>query len=200
MTDDAGGWWEKSYTKGHTPWDLGRPQKACARLTGTGAVTGRVLSPGCGTGIHACLFAERGCDVTGVDISETAIARARERAAARDLDVTFHVGDVTDLDPTLGPFDTAVDSGAFHVFDPPERAEYVASLASVLTAGGVAHILAFGEGAPENSGPRVASRATFEESFAGPAWSLREVRETKFETQQGPVPGILATVGRTAAE
>jgi SAM-dependent methyltransferase len=53
-----------------------------------------ILDVACGRGRHARELARRGYRVTGVDLSEDAIAEARARAAADGLDVTFQVGDM----------------------------------------------------------------------------------------------------------
>ncbi len=43
----------------------------------------RILDVGCGTGRHSVELASRGYLVTGVDLSETMLARAREKARSR---------------------------------------------------------------------------------------------------------------------
>jgi SAM-dependent methyltransferase len=55
-----------------------------------------VVDVGCGRGRHARIFARRGYRVTGVDLSEEAIAEARERTRREGLDVTFVQGDMRD--------------------------------------------------------------------------------------------------------
>ena len=47
----------------------------------------RVLDIGCGTGVMGLLFAEMGHQVTGVDLSEAMIAKAREKADAQNLPI-----------------------------------------------------------------------------------------------------------------
>jgi SAM-dependent methyltransferase len=54
-----------------------------------------VIDVGCGRGRHARTFARRGYRVTGVDLSEEAIAEARTRTRP-GLDVTFLQGDMRD--------------------------------------------------------------------------------------------------------
>jgi len=39
----------------------------------------RILELGCGTGLHAIELARRGCQVTGIDISEPMLESARRR-------------------------------------------------------------------------------------------------------------------------
>jgi SAM-dependent methyltransferase len=58
----------------------------------------RAIELGCGGGQFGLALAERGADVTGVDLSEAQLAHARENAAERDADVDFVESSVTDLD------------------------------------------------------------------------------------------------------
>jgi 2-polyprenyl-3-methyl-5-hydroxy-6-metoxy-1,4-benzoquinol methylase len=70
---------------GTPPWDIGRPQPAFLELAETGAVRGRVLDVGCGTGEHALMAAGMGLDATGVDSAPTAIQLAKRKAEDRTL-------------------------------------------------------------------------------------------------------------------
>ncbi|MGF1456785.1 MAG: magnesium protoporphyrin IX methyltransferase [Alphaproteobacteria bacterium] len=73
----------------------------------------RLLDAGCGTGALSVEAARRGADVIAIDIAESLVAVARERAAI-DLDqgtpgsgrIDFLVGDM--LDPAHGTFDHVV--------------------------------------------------------------------------------------------
>lgn len=53
----------------------------------------RILDIGCGTGRHAIELAARGYRVTGIDLSESMLARARENARRRGVGVEFLRGD-----------------------------------------------------------------------------------------------------------
>jgi 2-polyprenyl-3-methyl-5-hydroxy-6-metoxy-1,4-benzoquinol methylase len=66
------------YEAGSPPWDLGRPQPAFLELAKQGALAGRVLDVGCGTGEHALMAAARGFDATGID---AILCRSTLRAA-----------------------------------------------------------------------------------------------------------------------
>src|SRR6202022_3853593 len=76
---------------GTPPWDIGRPQPAFLALAETGAVRGRVLDVGCGTGEHALMAAGLGLPVLGVDAAPTAIAIAEGKARDRGLVARFLV-------------------------------------------------------------------------------------------------------------
>lgn len=51
--------------------------------------TKRILDVGCGTGRHAIELAKRGYDVTGIDLSDDQLNRAREKAAKQNVTVNF---------------------------------------------------------------------------------------------------------------
>jgi len=58
--------------------------------------THRLLDFGCGTGRHCVQFAQRGFDVTGVDLSDAMLARARSRVEQAKLSskIDFSRGDI----------------------------------------------------------------------------------------------------------
>ena len=53
----------------------------------------RVVDMGCGTGVHAVALAQLGVDVTGIDVSEGMLEKARAHAAAAGVTVEFLPGD-----------------------------------------------------------------------------------------------------------
>src|ERR1700689_867375 len=78
--------WDASYHDGPAPWDTGQPQPAIVRLASGGGFAGAVLDAGCGTGENALLVASLGLPVLGVDVAETALAIAREKAHHRGVE------------------------------------------------------------------------------------------------------------------
>ena len=54
----------------------------------------RILDLACGTGVHAIHWAKQGHTVTGVDLSETFIALARDRASQEGVSAEFIVSDI----------------------------------------------------------------------------------------------------------
>lgn len=67
----------------------------------------RVLDLGCGQGRHAIPLAERGYEVTGLDLSATMLTRARRFAAERGVQVQWLERRMEDLEG-LAPFDACV--------------------------------------------------------------------------------------------
>jgi SAM-dependent methyltransferase len=64
-----------------------------------------ILDVGCGTGRHAIELSKRGYTVTGIDLSESQLKRAREKAAEQGLDIDFQLQDARNL-----PFDKLFDA------------------------------------------------------------------------------------------
>jgi cyclopropane fatty-acyl-phospholipid synthase-like methyltransferase len=154
MTDGPPRDFEQSYLGGTPPWDIGRPQGEVVRLAEAGLVVGAVLDVGCGTGENALYLASRGHAVMGLDGSPTAVARAREKAAARGLTgAQFHVWDAMQLSRLRKSFDTVLDSGLFHVFDRAGRRAYAEQLTTVTSPGSDVFILCFSDEEPPGPGP-----------------------------------------------
>jgi SAM-dependent methyltransferase len=189
--------WDSAYRQtSPAPWDIGRPQPAFVQLAELGRLTGDVLDAGCGTGEQALLIAARGARVTGIDISGTAVRRAREKAAERALAVEFEVGDILVMPLPRRGFDTAVDSGLFHVFDDEDRARYVALLGDVLRPGGVCHLMCFSDREPGDWGPRRVAKGEIEAAFSG-GWVIESLQPAEFETN--PISGATAAQAWLAA-
>jgi len=178
--------WDSSYGAGQRPpWDIGRPQPAFVQLAEGGAFTGRVLDAGCGTGEHALLAAASGADVTGVDVSASAIGQAKEKAATRGLNVRFEVGDALNLGQLGATFNASVDSGLFHVFDDDDRVKYVTSLASVIEPGGTCYLMCFSENQPGDFGPRRVTQDELRAAFSD-GWTVKDIVPSVFEVNPWP--------------
>jgi len=67
----------------------------------------KILDVGCGTGRHTIELSKRGYDVTGIDLSESQLARAREKAANNKLKIDFQNKDARNL-PFEDEFDVAI--------------------------------------------------------------------------------------------
>ena len=84
---------------------------------------GRALDIGTGSGIWGIEIAKRGWRVTGVDLVEKALERARRRVADEGVEMRLVHGDVTDLaasDAGSG-YRLLLDTGTFHGLSAPQR-------------------------------------------------------------------------------
>ena len=192
--------WDASYDDGPAPWDVGHPQPAIVRLAALGAFRGSVLDAGCGSGENALHIASLGASVLGVDVAETALALARQKAADRGIELELAVADALQLDRLGRRFDAVVDCGLFHALDGEERATYVAGLAAVTEPGGSVYLLCFSDQGPD-TGPHPVSEADLRAAFGSSAeWEIVAIEpervETRFHGEDG-APAWLVTIRRS---
>jgi len=171
---------DASYAEGTPPWDIGRPQPPFAALAASGALAGRVLDAGCGTGEHALMAAAAGHEAVGIDLSPRAVELARAKSAERGVAARFEVADACSLGELGETFTTVFDCGLLHVLDDTDRARYVAALGEVVEPGGHLHLLCFSEREPGDWGPRRVTEAELAEAFAD-GWNLASVTPAVIE-------------------
>jgi SAM-dependent methyltransferase len=167
------------------PWDIGRPQSAFVALAQAGAIRGRVLDVGCGTGEHALMAAGLGLDATGVDMATAAIEAAKRKARDRGLSARFLVWDAFELAALDEQFDTVLDSGLFHVFQDEDRPTFVDNLKAVIPAGGRYFMLCFSDLQPGEWGPRRVTQNEIRASF-GDGWRVHSIESARFDVTTGP--------------
>lgn len=175
--------WDASYQSGPAPWDIGEPQPAMARLAARGAWAGAVLDAGCGSGEHALLAASLGLPALGVDVAETALRMAREKAQTRGIDAEFALADALHLERLGRRFQTVLDCGLLHTFNAEERAEYVASVAAVTERGGTFCVLCFSDAGPA-TGPHPVRREDLREALSPQhGWEIAAMEPEKIHTR-----------------
>lgn len=167
------------------PWDIGRPQPAFLALADAGAIQGRVLDAGCGTGEHVLMAAGLGLDATGVDLAVTALHTAEEKARARHLAARFLRWDARELADLAESFDTVLDCGLFHIFDAGDRSAYVAGLRSVLSSGGRYFMLCFSDRQPGDWGPHRLRSDEIAASFAD-GWRIDSIEPATIDITTDP--------------
>jgi ubiquinone/menaquinone biosynthesis C-methylase UbiE len=81
----------------------------------------RILDIGCGTGRHTIELTRRGYTLTGIDLSESMLNRAREKAGKENLTIDFQKHDARNL-PFSEQFDLAIMicEGAFPLMETDE--------------------------------------------------------------------------------
>ena len=152
---------------------------------------GRALDIGCGAGGLVVALAERGWQVTGVDIAPKAIAAARKALEARGLSAELHVGDASEW-TSSATYDLVTNS--FALPNEQEGQAAVFRLArDVLAPGGTVLIKDFDSSMKRH---KVFSRfhcPTIDElvaAFDGLAIVRAEVVETPVHHHDGAEPGL----------
>lgn len=112
--------------KSEIPWDMEEPPTALVELVTSGTVQPcKTVDLGCGIGNYALYLASRGFDVTGIDISPTAISMAKENAQKRGLTCNFITADLLDNPNNLKEqFDFSYDWELLHHIFPEHRKSY----------------------------------------------------------------------------
>jgi SAM-dependent methyltransferase len=191
--------WDQVYTD-TPPWDIGRPQPTLQRLASIGAIRGRVIDLGCGTGEHALMCAQLGLDTTGVDISVAAIEAAENKARQRNVTARFVRRDVRELSDLGESFDTVLDCGLYvHLCDDDaDRAAYLRSVRSLTHPGSRYFMLCFRGDSGHHRGHTPDEIAV---AFAD-GWQIDSIGETTLDTapESEAVPAWLVSLTRSAPD
>ena len=129
---------------------------------------GAALDLGSGTGFWSVNLAERGWDVTGVEIVPKALRAARERAHKAGVEVRFLEGSVAALrDTGVGSgFRLVLDFGTVHGLTPGEVKTVTREVSAVATDDATLLMYAFSPGR-KGPTPRGLSRDEVETAYAG---------------------------------
>jgi len=169
------------YRLGLTPWEEMATLPIAEQIVGLfdRAEDGRLppygsaLDVGCGSGIWSVRLAQRGWDVTGIDIVPRALRRARERSRQAGVDLLLFEADVTALRASdVGEgFDLILDFGTVHGLRPRQRVAAGREIGAVAAPDATLLMLAF---TPGHRGPlpRGMSRSEIEATY--PGWTVQE--------------------------
>ena len=132
--------WEqiyRDYPLNELGWELGKPRPILREYVEKGLIKkGKALDICCGAGTNTVYLAEKGFEVTGIDISPTAIEYAKKKAAQAKVHVTFRVQNFLELPFDDGEFDFVFDMGCFHHVKVEDRPSFINGVHSVLKKGG----------------------------------------------------------------
>lgn len=107
---------------------------------------GKVLELGSGPGRNAIYFAQKGCKIDAVDLSQETLKWAEERANDKNVSINFINENIFDLNLEEGTYDIVYDSGCFHHIAPHRRMNYIDLVKRALKPNGFFAITCFVEG------------------------------------------------------
>lgn len=174
--------WEERYRQVQTPWDTGHPSAELNRVLDEYHIPpGTALDVGCGTGINVLFLASRGHRAVGLDLSPTAIAAARPKAAVQHVQCEFVCGDLLAVDPPVsGPFQLIFDRGCFHAVRQINEAAMVRRLHDWLADDGWLLLLAGNARETREHGPPRVSEAELHRAF-DERFNFIHLREFEFD-------------------
>lgn len=129
--------WNRRWREKEIPWDHGEAAPPFREwIERGGRLMGRGMVPGCGSGHDVRFLAECGLEVIGMDISDVAIATARQKNSHPRAQ--FRVGDWLDRRPLpFGPFDWIAEHTCLCAIDTDRRTDYRDSVIRNLVSGGI---------------------------------------------------------------
>jgi SAM-dependent methyltransferase len=179
--------WDAQYRAEYLPWETGRPSTELRRVVAQHAIRPcRAVELGCGTGASAVWLARRGFEVTGIDLSRSAIRRARERAARAGVWVRFRAADLTAPGVLRGPYDFFFDCGCYHAVRLSDAAAYLRALAAATLPGALGLVLLGNAAEPEDeTGPPVVTEREIRAEWGARPFQIVQLRPFRFDARKG---------------
>lgn len=126
------------------PWELGKPRKMLVELVEKGLIQrGKALDVCCGAGTNAVYLAEKGFQVTGIDISSKAVEYAKEKATKANVKIQFMVQNFLELPFRDEEFDFIFDMGCFHHVNVEDRILFIKGIHRILKKDGYYLLVCF---------------------------------------------------------
>ena len=184
--------WDSAYRRPDPPgWDVGRPLSNLVEQVEDGILKpSRAVVLGCGSGTNAVYLAQKGFDVTGVDLAPTALVQAEEKAKKAGASVRWLVADVLNP-PALKPFDVVFDRGCYHGVRRQGAKEFVASLRKLTKPGSLVLILAGNANEQPHYGPPRVKEEEIRRDFAED-FEFVWLKETRFDSRNANRKSALA--------
>jgi methyl halide transferase len=131
--------YRERYISGNTPWDIGQPDFNLIEIVSNKPILNcKALDVGCGTGDNSIWLAQNGFQVIGVETSDIAIEKAKEKASKAKVECDFILLDFL-MNKIEGPlFGFVFDRGCFHSFSSEnDRRRFAKNVAAHLAEDGL---------------------------------------------------------------
>jgi SAM-dependent methyltransferase len=185
--------YELAYRVGFHPWEDAQDQPAfkeristlfAEEERGRQPPYGPALDLGTGSGIWGVELARRGWQVTGIDVVQKALERARERTSDAGLEMQFVRGSVTELRASgvRAGCRLILDTGTFHGLSPNERRLMGREVDAVATDDATVLLLVW---QPRRRGPLPKGASQRDIQAAFPGWEVTDLGPSQF---QAPKP------------
>lgn len=177
--------WKLAYAIGFHPWEDTEPPFV-AKLSellareeeGRVMPYGPALDLGTGSGIWGIHLAKRGWQVTGIDLVEKALQRARERVQQAGVQMRLVHADATNLRAAdIGSgFRLVLDTGTFHDLDDTHRAALGREVDAITVSDATVLLLVW----PKRTRPLIRGVDRSEVEAAFPGWNVTDVTPSHF--------------------
>src|SRR5215203_423101 len=159
---------------------------------------GRILDLGTGPATQALQLAKRGLKVTGSDVSEAAIRRARElhlhnNANNKNMKIDFIVDDILNSKIRDKMFDYVFDRGCFHFLPIDKRPDYIKEIKRILDDRGILFLKCFSIKEPRQEGPYKFSEDGIRQLFRND-FIIMLIKDTVYQGTLDPLPRDLFVV------
>ena len=116
------------------PWNYETPPDSLIELVNREKIKPcKTIDLGCGIGNYTIYIATKGFNVTGIDISPSAISIAKKKAKEKGVECNFLVADiVSNIEDFKINFDFAYDWELLHHIFPDKRQKYVENVYKIL--------------------------------------------------------------------
>ena len=145
--------WETVYSSKATDrvsWFQQHAASSLRLIQGCAAADAQIIDVGGGASVLVDNLLDAGfCNLTVLDLAESALATSRVRLGARAQSVQWIAADITRADLPAAHYDVWHDRAVFHFLtDPADRARYVEQVLKSVKPGGHVIVAAFGPGGP----------------------------------------------------
>ncbi len=131
--------YRERYKSGDTPWEAGKPDFNLIEIVTKNPIQScKVLDIGCGTGDNCIWLAQNGFQVVGIDTSDEAIEKAKEKASKTKVECDFMIANFHKSKIQAAPFGFVLDRGCFHSFNSKDdRRQFAQNAANHLDNAGI---------------------------------------------------------------